>query len=155
MCSAKLYLFRSLVDMLKVACHSQIICLCCMTHITHCFTVLISIFLAFVKLATIVEGNPKAPFSIATTPRCRGGRYSCFFFLNSISHVSLSFISHDTRQTRNSYLLLGKYTINYGRESLVFTAIPPTSSSIVAKQNKTRGLPISFSVPIQNKSKKA
>ena len=28
------------------------------------------------KLATIVEGNPKAPFSIATTPRCRGGRYS-------------------------------------------------------------------------------
>ena len=29
-----------------------------------------------VKLATIVEGNPKVPFSIATTPRCRGGRYS-------------------------------------------------------------------------------
>ena len=25
---------------------------------------------------TIVEGNPKAPFSIATTPRCRGGCYS-------------------------------------------------------------------------------
>ena len=24
----------------------------------------------------IVEGDPKAPFSIATTPRCRGGRYS-------------------------------------------------------------------------------
>ena len=23
-----------------------------------------------------VEGDPKAPFSIATTPRCRGGRYS-------------------------------------------------------------------------------
>ena len=29
-----------------------------------------------VKLATIVEGDPKAPFSFATTPRCRGGRYS-------------------------------------------------------------------------------
>ena len=29
-----------------------------------------------VKLATIVEGDPKAPFSIATSPRCRGGRYS-------------------------------------------------------------------------------
>ena len=29
-----------------------------------------------VKLATIVEGDPKALFSIATTPRCRGGRYS-------------------------------------------------------------------------------
>ena len=29
-----------------------------------------------VKLATVVEGNQKAPFSKATTPRCRGGRYS-------------------------------------------------------------------------------
>ena len=28
-----------------------------------------------VKLATIVEGNQKAPFSIATS-RCRGGRHS-------------------------------------------------------------------------------
>ena len=27
-------------------------------------------------MATIVKGVPKAPFSIATTPRCRGGRYS-------------------------------------------------------------------------------
>ena len=34
------------------------------------------IFRHISKLATIVEGNPKAPFSIATTPRCRGGRYS-------------------------------------------------------------------------------
>ena len=29
-----------------------------------------------VKLATLVEGDPKAPFSIATTPRCRGERKS-------------------------------------------------------------------------------
>ena len=29
-----------------------------------------------VKLVTIVKGDPKAPFLIATTPRCRGGRYS-------------------------------------------------------------------------------
>ena len=28
------------------------------------------------KLATIAEGDPKAPFSIATTPRYRGERYS-------------------------------------------------------------------------------
>ena len=27
-------------------------------------------------MATVVEGDPKAPFSIATTPRCRRGRYS-------------------------------------------------------------------------------
>ena len=31
-----------------------------------------------VKLATVVEVNTKAPFPIATTPRCRGGFY---FFL--------------------------------------------------------------------------
>ena len=24
---------------------------------------------------TVVEGDPKSPFSIATTPKCRGGRY--------------------------------------------------------------------------------
>ena len=29
-----------------------------------------------VKLATVVEGDQKAPFSTATTPRCKGGRYS-------------------------------------------------------------------------------
>ena len=29
-----------------------------------------------VKLATIVEGDQKAPFSIDTTPKCRRGRYS-------------------------------------------------------------------------------
>ena len=27
-------------------------------------------------LATVVEGDQKSPFSIATTPRCRGGCYS-------------------------------------------------------------------------------
>ena len=30
----------------------------------------------FIKLATVVEGDQKAPFSIATTPSCWGGRYS-------------------------------------------------------------------------------
>ena len=30
----------------------------------------------YVMFATIVKGDPKAPFSIATTPKCRGGRYS-------------------------------------------------------------------------------
>ena len=27
-------------------------------------------------LASLIEGDPKASFSIATTPRCRGGRNS-------------------------------------------------------------------------------
>ena len=34
------------------------------------------IYISTVKLATVVEGDSKAPFSIATTPRCREGRYS-------------------------------------------------------------------------------
>ena len=34
------------------------------------------IYISKVKLATIVKGDQKAPFSIATTLRCRGGRYS-------------------------------------------------------------------------------
>ena len=29
-----------------------------------------------VKLSALVEGNQKAPFSIATAPKCWGGRYS-------------------------------------------------------------------------------
>ena len=29
-----------------------------------------------VKLATVVDGDPKALFSIATTLRCKGGCYS-------------------------------------------------------------------------------
>ena len=32
--------------------------------------------LSKVKLATVIEGNQKAPFSIATTQRCKGGHYS-------------------------------------------------------------------------------
>ena len=41
-----------------------------------CVCVYIYIYIKLVKLVTVVEGDPKAPFSIATTPRCRGGRYS-------------------------------------------------------------------------------
>ena len=29
-----------------------------------------------VKLVTVVKGDPKAPFSTAATPKCRGGRDS-------------------------------------------------------------------------------
>ena len=34
------------------------------------------IYIYKVKLATIVDSDKKALFSIATTPRCRGGYYS-------------------------------------------------------------------------------
>ena len=35
----------------------------------------IYIYIYIWKLATVIEGNPKAPFSIVTTSQCRGGRY--------------------------------------------------------------------------------
>ena len=41
-----------------------------------CYTNVCGLSKIKVKLATIVKGDPKAPFSIATTPRCRGGRSS-------------------------------------------------------------------------------
>ena len=47
---------NSITDLLPLACYAQIN--------------------NKVKLVTLVEGDPKAPFSIATTPRCRGECYS-------------------------------------------------------------------------------
>ena len=40
------------------------------------FRYYISIYISKVKLAIVVEGDPKAPLSIATTPWCKEGRYS-------------------------------------------------------------------------------
>ena len=34
------------------------------------------IIISEIKLASLFEGDPKTSFSIATIPRCRGGRYS-------------------------------------------------------------------------------
>ena len=36
----------------------------CLSHMTYALQI---------KLVTLVKGDPKAPFSIATEPRCRGG----------------------------------------------------------------------------------
>ena len=47
----------------------------CLTH-THTHTHIYIYIYIKVKLATVVEGYQNAPFSIATTPRYRGGRYS-------------------------------------------------------------------------------
>ena len=47
---------------------------CTYTHThTHTHThIYIYIYIRKVKFVTVVEGDPKAPFSIATTPRCFG-----------------------------------------------------------------------------------
>ena len=33
----------------------------------------------YIQLVTVVEGDLKVPFSMATTPRCSGGRYPIFW----------------------------------------------------------------------------
>ena len=43
-----------------------------------------------VKLATLVEGDPKGTFSIASTPRCRGGRYSFPWISSTLLYIMLS-----------------------------------------------------------------
>ena len=58
-------------------CISIYVYMCVYIYIYVCIGVCMSIYVYIVKLlVTVVEGDPKAPFSIATTPRCRGGRYS-------------------------------------------------------------------------------
>ena len=36
----------------------------------------VCVYIVVKLLVTVVKGDQRAPFSIATTPRCRGGRYS-------------------------------------------------------------------------------
>ena len=42
-------------------------------------------YISKVKLATLLKGDSKAPFSIATTPMCRGGRN---YFLSIEPHYA-------------------------------------------------------------------
>ena len=46
-----------------------------------------------VKLVTIVEGNPKAPFSIGTTLRCRRGHNPFFFWISPLYPMYLIMLS--------------------------------------------------------------
>ena len=61
----------------------------CIIYI-YIYKMLFAIFI--VKLATLVEGDQKAPFSIATTPRCRGRRYS-FHWIAPLYPWSLLYIA--------------------------------------------------------------
>ena len=59
-----------------------------------------------VKLATIVEGGPKAPFSIATTPRCRVGRYSFPWMLHFTLDTYLIMLSVEQGGIKYHFLSL-------------------------------------------------
>ena len=65
--------------------------------ITCCLNILSSIYIYIyiynVKLAIIVEGDPKAPFSVATTPKCRVGRYSFHWIAPLTPNTLLTMLS--------------------------------------------------------------
>ena len=67
-----IYIYICIYIYIYVYVSSRSLCI----YIYVCVRVCIYIYIVKVKLATIVEGDPKASFSIATTPRFRGGRYS-------------------------------------------------------------------------------
>ena len=54
------------------------------------------------KLVTLVEGDPKTPFSIATTPRCRGG---CYFipWIVSLYPWSLPYLTVWIKKSSGSF----------------------------------------------------
>ena len=58
-----------------------------------------------VKLATVVESDPTAPFSIATTPRCSGERYS-FPLLHFTLDTYLTMLSVKQRGIKYHFLSL-------------------------------------------------
>ena len=51
------------------------------------------------KLADVVEGNPDVPFSIATAPRCKGGRYSFFWITLLTFDPNLTMLSKEVSST--------------------------------------------------------
>ena len=71
--------FHILSDLLKSTIPSFLcVCVCVCIYIYVCVCVCVS-------WLTMVESNLKAPFSIATTPRCREGHYS-FLWIAPITH---------------------------------------------------------------------
>ena len=64
----------------------------------------IYIYIYIVKLATVVEDNPKVPFSIATTPSCRCGRY--FFPWNVLLTLDTCLIRLSVKQGGIKYHFL-------------------------------------------------
>ena len=72
------------ITTITILCKDTKVTICSPDGNTNYFDVVIGVFeidtlapVRFIhKLATLVNGNPNAPFSIATTSRWRGGRYS-------------------------------------------------------------------------------
>ena len=65
------------------------------------------------KLVTLVEGEPKPPFSIATTPRCRGGCYSS----SGLDPLYPYLIMLRVKQSDNSTILVSLVWLDLGLNS--------------------------------------
>ena len=65
----------------------------------------VGVWISKVKLATLVEGDPKARFSIVPTPRCRRGRYS-FLWMTPLYPWSLPYNVNSVKQGGIKYHFL-------------------------------------------------
>ena len=65
-----------IVNVLYLLCHNSIMLISCQNLSYFHFFYFLYIYI-YISWPTVVEGNSKAPFSIATTPRCKEG---CYFF---------------------------------------------------------------------------
>ena len=66
-------------------------------------------------MVTLVKGDPKAPFSMATTPRCSGGRYS-FPWSGCPRGVMVKAI--DCRIVVSEFVLQSHYCIHFRANTL-------------------------------------
>ena len=65
-----------------------------------------------VKLVTVVGGDPKAPFSLVTTLKCRGGHYTILWLLHFTLDLYLMILS--VKQGSTKYHFLGLwYDLNW------------------------------------------
>ena len=95
-------------------------------------------------LATVVEGDPKAPFSIATTPRCRGGHYS----FPLIAPLYPWYVPYNTKCEARRYQVPFSLKV-FG---MIRPGIEPQSSGPLVDTLPTR--PISWLVLIQKVAEK-
>ena len=84
-----------------------------------------------VKLETVIEGDRKAPFSIPTTPRCRGGPYS-FPWIAPLYALCCSMLRKDVSST-----ILKVFGITLSR-------IEPRSPELLANTQPIRPTKIFF-----------
>ena len=79
-----------------------------------------------IKLAPVVEGDSKCPFSIATTPRCRGRRFSFPGLLHFTFDTYIIMLS--VKQGSIKYHFVSLWYVSTWYSTLVFRAVDKHST---------------------------